>query len=214
MESSGPAKSVPSTKEHLSDALSTISIGDVDLAVFPTYSTRGSIDSDVSSAFKRPVTTECKDGIQPCYYFIRGQLCVIEFDQEEREVCKFVRLDKLPDSSPGKFHCSQCLLNFENKTTFLIHLLRSGESFDEHKAIHIVCPICFEEFLGTDRIGQMVNHVDSVSVIPCPIPFHSFMFFLPPWFIVRHRSLSSFHLSYSMTSTSAQVEPRLCNTNH
>lgn len=150
-------------QHSISDAISAPSISDVNSDVFPAYSSRESIGSGVSSIGGQEAAVEPEHKISPCYNFVRGIFLIVEFDQEGNLDYKPIPLDEIPESSAGRFHCMDCSLHFEDKTQLQIHLLKTGEDLDDEKSTHIVCPVCFTEFMPPNRVEQWVEHIKSVS---------------------------------------------------
>lgn len=150
-------------QEHLSDAQSgTCIISDVSSTIFPAYSSRESVGPDHPPT----CTGQTRTGValdQPCFNYIRGLILVIEFGQNENLIYEHIALAELPDSVPGKFHCMECFLYFNSKTELLVHLLKSGRDLCEDTSKHIVCPVCFVEFIGTERVEHLETHVARVS---------------------------------------------------
>lgn len=148
-------------QDHSSD---TFSISDVNSGVFPAYSSRESIGSIVSSTRSLEVKVEPELSISPCINFVHGMFFTIEFDEKNEVAYKRIPLDDIPESG-GRFHCMDCSLHFENKTELQIHLLKAAGDFDEKKSIHIVCPVCFIEFMPPGRVDRCVDHIKSVSYL-------------------------------------------------
>ncbi|KAK2766187.1 hypothetical protein FQN54_007703 [Arachnomyces sp. PD_36] len=145
---------------HLSDAQSSSSASEVNSTLFPAYSTRGTVGSDnhLTGADQVDVKVE-NDDDQSCFNYIRGLVLVIEIDQKGKLIYEHIPLDRLPKSATGKFHCIECSLYFGSKTQLLVHLLKSGRDLSERNCAHIVCPVCFMEFIGTERLYQLEEHV-------------------------------------------------------